>query len=116
MTADSMRVAARDVLRLAAVASGLGLVWFVGSSGALDSGAVTALALAATALAAGSVAAASVASVLRALGAVLARFVRASARPRPADDVDLPVTVVQSRPDAPGRPRTRAPGRLLAAA
>jgi hypothetical protein len=113
MTAESTRAAARALLRVTAVALGLGLVWFISSSGALDTGTVTALALAATATA---LAAGSAAVALRALGAVLARFVRASARPCPTTDVDLPVTVVQSRPDAPGRPRTRAPGRLLAAA
>jgi hypothetical protein len=111
MTSGPIRPALHALVSVAAVALGVGLVWFITSGVPVDGGAASLLALAATALLAASVVAA-----VRALGAVIARLATASAPPRPSDDADLPVTVVQSRPDAPGRPRTRAPGRLLAAA
>ncbi|MFB2556893.1 DUF6412 domain-containing protein [Herbiconiux liangxiaofengii] len=114
MSGERMRAGTSALLTLTAVALGLGLVWFISSSGA--TGAVDPALLSALALAATAVALTSAVLAVRTLGAVIAAMLGASARPRPDDDVELPVVVLQSRPDAPGRPRTRAPGRLLAAA
>jgi hypothetical protein len=111
MSGERMRTGGHALLRVAAVALGLGLVWFVSSSGAVDPAALTAFAIAAAAATATALVLAA-----RGLGAVIAALVGITPVERPRDDADLPVAIVQSRPDAPGRPRTRAPGRLLAAA
>ena len=103
---------------------GAGSVWAtllsaLGAAGAAGAGAATGPAadgvLAALALAAVVTTACAVAALAVVLLAAATRH-RHTRRCDGADDVDLPTVITQSRPDAPGRPRTRAPGRLLAIA
>ncbi|WP_368499204.1 DUF6412 domain-containing protein [Herbiconiux sp. A18JL235] len=95
----------------AMIFSALGAVGAAGSAGTGTGtdGVLTALALAAVVTTACAVAALAVV-----LLAASTRH-RHTRRCEAADD-DLPTVITQSRPDAPGRPRTRAPGRLLAIA
>ncbi|MCS5736181.1 DUF6412 domain-containing protein [Herbiconiux daphne] len=96
--------------RVVAVGLGVGFVWMVSSSGDVSPGVVAALAVVAGA----SLVALTVSS--RVLVAALVALAAASVAGPPAEPVELPATITQSRPDAPGRPQPRAPGRLLAAA
>jgi predicted alternative tryptophan synthase beta-subunit len=105
------RKAVGAVARVIAVALGLGIVWFVAGNG--DATVGVAAAVAVVAASATFVAAAASARIL--IGAIVA-LLGASVSARPSERIDLPATITQSRPDAPGRPRTRAPGRLLAVA
>lgn len=123
MTSERMPGTSASLARVVAMALGLGFVWFV-SAGVASAGVLSAsgvpgapsdalvVVLAVLATAGATVAAMSSARIL------LARTTARSGAPerRPREHADLGVTITQSRPDAPGRPRTRAPGRALQAA
>ncbi|WP_157078980.1 DUF6412 domain-containing protein [Herbiconiux solani] len=96
------------VVRLLSVVMGLGLVWFVSSS--VSGQAAPGLVLAAAVLTAGALVAVVAA---RGVLAAIAWMLRATEPRHPAERIDLPASIVQSRPDAPGRPQPRAPGHLL---
>lgn len=87
--------------------AGLGLVQPSG----VGSDVIVAVALLAL-VAASAVAAASVRQLIVALVALL----RGSSTPRPHQRPGLALSIVQSVPDAPGKPLARAPGRFLAVA
>ncbi|MFB2584469.1 DUF6412 domain-containing protein [Herbiconiux liukaitaii] len=107
------RLLSGELLRLLAVALGLGFVWFVSSSvGPGFPGAEALLATVAVVAAASSVA---LVAALASLVLVLTGGASGGAPPSAAAAVELPATITQSRPDAPGNPQPRAPGRLLAA-
>ncbi len=111
-----MRVTRGSAWRVVAVTLGLGIAWLLvadasaagGVPGATSTGAGV---LAAVALVAAASAAAIASSAsLRILIATLVALAGASVARAPAERIDLPATITQSRPDAPGRPLPRAPG------
>jgi hypothetical protein len=105
------------LLALVAVALGLGAVWLVTAQGGGDpaAGLGVSMGLALSVAGAVGVIAAVSASARLILGALLA-LIGAVVGRAPAERIDLPATITQRRPDAPGRPQPRAPGRLLAIA
>jgi len=117
-----MEGAISAVARRTAVISGLGFVWLVTAS--IGSAGVAAVAgppansavAVMVVIAAAAAALATVSATSRILTALAAAFARAAAAAPPGDRPDLPVRVTQARPDAAGKPRPRAPGRLLAVA
>ncbi len=121
MTGERMPGGVDSLARRAAVISGLGFVWLV-TAGAAGYGLATAGQPAAPSvavlvvIAAAAAALATVSATSRILLALAAALARAAAASPPGERPDLPVRVTQSRPDAAGKPRPRAPGRLLAVA
>lgn len=118
MTGERVPSVIDVIARRAAVLSGLGFVWLVtaslGSAGAAagqpaNSAVAVMVVIAAAALA-------TVSATSRILLALAAACDRAAAAAPPGERPDLPVRVTQARPDAAGKPRPRAPGRLLAVA
>ncbi|WP_440708767.1 DUF6412 domain-containing protein [Herbiconiux sp. YIM B11900] len=101
-------------LRVLGVVLGLGLVWFVSDTTGAPSSALLVAALIAAGTAATALGAVSTGA--RALISLLAARLGASVAPPPAESAELPTVIVQSRPDAPGKPSPRAPGQFLAAA
>ncbi len=96
------------------ILAALGALGAAGSTGTGagpgSDGVIAALALAAVVTTACAVAALAVVLLAASVG------LKHTRRCDTSDDADLPTVITQSRPDAPGRPRTRAPGRLLAIA
>lgn len=115
--------AARAASVLLGMGFGAGLVWLVtahpGSGSApgvgLELGVGIGFGVALTVLA-GVAALAAVADSVRMIVGALLALLGASVAGAPAERVDLPATITQRRPDAPGRPQPRAPGLLLAIA
>lgn len=112
--------AGRTAAVLLGMGFGAGLVWLVTADSASSaSGASVGLGvgfgLALTVLAA-SAALVAVSDTVRAIVGALLALLGASVPRPPADRIDLPATITQRRPDAPGRPQPRAPGLLLAIA
>ncbi|MFB2597561.1 DUF6412 domain-containing protein [Herbiconiux sp. P17] len=129
MTAERMRDSGSALWRALAVFAGLGVAWLltanivgagVGASATAGQGAgagAGAGLIAAVALVAATTAAVvALSATLRTLIATIVALSGASVARAPAERIDLPATITQSRPDAPGRPQPRAPGRRLAAA
>ncbi|TAJ50006.1 MAG: hypothetical protein EPO52_01370 [Herbiconiux sp.] len=120
MTGERMRGAGRALVRHAGVISGLGFVWLVtagATSGGLDAGQPANSAVAVmVVIAAAAAALATVSALSRILLALAAAVAGAAAAAPPGERPDLPVRITQARPDAAGKPRPRAPGRLLAVA
>ncbi|MGA1835292.1 DUF6412 domain-containing protein [Herbiconiux sp. 11R-BC] len=106
------------LLRLLAVAMGLGFTWFVAAG--LGSVAAPGLDPAPTGILAAVAVLAAAAGLahVSASARLLLASILALSGPRTErggdDDPGLPAVITQSRPDAPGRPQPRAPGRLLA--
>jgi len=121
MTGERMRGAIDKLARRTAVLSGLGFVWLVtasiGSAGVAAAGQPAHSAVAVmVVIAAAAATLATVSATARILLALAAAFARAAAAVPPGERPDLPVRITQARPDAAGKPRPRAPGRLVAVA
>ncbi|MCS5718902.1 DUF6412 domain-containing protein [Herbiconiux sp. CPCC 205763] len=129
MTAQRMRDSGSAAWRLLAAATGLGFAWLltanvvgagvgasVSAGSSTGAGAGAGLIAAVALVAATTAAAMALSASLRILIATIVALSGASVARAPSERVDLPVMITQSRPDAPGRPQPRAPGRRLAAA
>ncbi|WP_291044343.1 DUF6412 domain-containing protein [Herbiconiux sp.] len=119
MQASAAR-AGRTAAVLLGMGFGAGLVWLVttdsasSASGAgvgLGVGVGVGFGVALTVLAASAAFTAVSDTVRTVVGALLALLGASVPRP-PAARIDLPATITQRRPDAPGRPQPRAPGLL----
>ncbi len=114
MSTASLNRRGASALRVVSVVLGLGVVWFVSDAATSPSTMLLVAALIATGTAATALGAVS--NGARALVSLLAARLGASVPPQPEESTELPTVIVQSRPDAPGKPSPRAPGLFLAAA